>query len=64
MIFASLDFLDTTVLQAYRRMVRGKRGSPLRITVLLYEDSLDHRITWIIYEKSLDAHKVDQPNPS
>lgn len=59
MIFASLDFLDTTVLQAYRRAIRGKRGTPLRITVLLYEDSLDNRITWIIYEKSLDAHKVD-----
>lgn len=63
MIFASLDFLDTTVLQAYRRAIRGKRGTPLRITVLLYEDSLDHRITWIIYEKSLDAHKVDPTQP-
>lgn len=59
LIFASLDFLDTTVLQAYRRAIRGKRGSPLRITVLLYEDSLDQRITWIIYQKSLDANKVD-----
>jgi len=59
MIFASLDFLDTTVLQAYRRAIRGKRSTPLRITVLLYEDSLDNRITWIIYQKSLDAHKVD-----
>lgn len=59
LIFASLDFLDTTVLQAYRRAIRGKRGRPLRITVLLYENSLDNRITWIIYEKSLDAHKVD-----
>ncbi|MBN7759821.1 hypothetical protein JYP52_01615 [Nitratireductor aquibiodomus] len=63
LIFASLDFLDTTVLQAYRRAMRGKRGSPLRITVLLYEDSLDNRITWIIYQKSLDAHKVDPTQP-
>ncbi len=63
MIFASLDFLDTTVLQAYRRAIRGKRGKPLRITVLLYEDSLDNRITWIIYEKSLDANKVDPTQP-
>lgn len=63
MIFASLDFLDTTVLQAYRRAIRGKRGSPLRITVLLYENSLDNRITWIIYEKSVDANKVDPTQP-
>ncbi|RWM90047.1 MAG: hypothetical protein EOR84_22830 [Mesorhizobium sp.] len=63
MIFASLDFLDTTVLQAYRRAIRGKRGKPLRITVLLYEDSLDNRITFIIYQKSLDAHKVDPTQP-
>lgn len=63
MIFASLDFLDTTVLQAYRRAIRGKRGTPLRITVLLYENSLDNRITWIIYQKSLDAHKVDNTQP-
>ncbi|APH74105.1 helicase-related protein [Aquibium oceanicum] len=63
MIFASLDFLDTTVLQAYRRCIRGKRGTPLRITVLLYEDSLDNRITWVIYSKSLDAHKVDPTQP-
>ncbi|WP_062227621.1 helicase-related protein [Aureimonas frigidaquae] len=63
MIFASLDFLDTTVLQAYRRAIRGKRNTPLRITVLLYEKSLDRRITWIIYDKSLNAHKVDNTQP-
>ena len=63
MIFASLDFLDTTMLQAYRRAIRGKRDTPLRITVLLYEDSLDHRICWIVYQKSLDANKVDSTQP-
>lgn len=62
-IFASLPFLDTTVRQAIQRMVRGKRSTPLRITVLLYSDSLDHRIVWIVHQKSIDAHKVDPTNP-
>jgi SNF2 family DNA or RNA helicase len=63
MIFMSTDFLDTTYLQARQRAIRGKRNSPLRITTMEYEDSLDQHIFGIIYRKSLDAHKVDPTRP-
>ncbi|MGQ7794687.1 SNF2-related protein [Faunimonas sp. B44] len=62
-IFASLDFLDTTFLQAYRRMMRDKRQSPLLITILEYAASLDQRLFEIIKVKSEDAHKVDPTRP-
>lgn len=59
MIFASLDFLDTTFFQAYRRAMRGKRSTPLRITVLEYRKSLDQRVFEINRQKAADAHLVD-----
>lgn len=59
MIFASLDFKDTTFFQAYRRAMRGKRSTPLRITVLEYRKSIDQRVFEINRVKAADAHLVD-----
>ncbi len=59
-IFVSMDYLDTNFLQAYRRGVRGKRKTPLRITVLKFANSMDDRVFDIIAKKSADANKVDE----
>lgn len=58
-IFVTLGYLDTEFSQAYKRAIRGKRNSPLRVTILEYEDSVDQHVMGIIYRKSMDAHKVD-----
>lgn len=59
MIFMTLGYLDTEFSQAYKRAIRGQRNSPLLVTVLEYENSVDQHIMGIIYRKSVDAHKVD-----
>lgn len=58
-IFMTLGYLDTEVSQAYKRAIRGKRNSPLLVTIMEYEDSVDQHVIGIIYRKSVDAHKVD-----
>ena len=58
-IFTSLDYLDDTFLQARRRFSRGTRTTPLLVTVLEYEDSIDQMIFGILLRKSRDANKVD-----
>jgi SNF2 family DNA or RNA helicase len=63
MIFCSLDFSDATFVQARQRAIRGKRTSPLRLTTLEYNDSIDQHICSIIYRKSVDANKVDPSRP-
>lgn len=62
-IFAALGFSDATFVQARQRAIRGKRSSPLRLTTLEYNDSLDQHICGIIYRKSVDANKVDPSRP-
>jgi len=62
-IFASMDYTDVTFLQAYRRASRGSRTSTLRVTIMLYEDSIDYRVLDINYEKSVLANKVDPSRP-
>lgn len=59
LIFVSMDYLDTNFLQAYRRAVRGKRKTTLRITILKYLNSMDDRVFDIIGKKSAEANKVD-----
>ncbi len=59
MIFMTLGYLDTEFSQAYKRAIRGKRNTPLRVTILEYEDSIDQHVMGIIYRKSVDAHTVD-----
>lgn len=58
-VFASLDPSDHSFLQAYRRFIRGKRKTALRITVLEYEDSIDQRIFELLTMRSKDANLVD-----
>jgi len=58
-VFTSLDYMDSSFVQGYRRAIRGVREKPLRITVLEYKDSIDQRIFQIVERKSEDAHKVD-----
>jgi hypothetical protein len=58
-IFVSLDYMDTSFFQAYRRMIRGVRKTPLRITILEYARSLDRRIFRIVQAKSGLARAVD-----
>lgn len=58
-IFASIDYDNTNFVQAYRRAIRGKRETPLLITVLEYENSIDQRIFKIVDRKSRDLAKVD-----
>lgn len=58
-IFEALDWLDGDFVQGYRRMIRGKRNTPLRITILAYEDSIDQRMFELVYDKSALANAVD-----
>lgn len=60
-IFVSIDYLDTNILQAYRRADRGGRTSTLRVTFLQYRDSIDQRMYQINKVKSQLANRVD-PN--
>lgn len=59
MINASINYNDDSFIQAYRRGIRGKRTTPLRIYNLEYEDSIDQRIFAIVNAKSRDANLVD-----
>lgn len=59
MVFTSLNYMDDSFVQAYRRGIRGKRSKPLLIYVLEYRDSIDQRIMQIIETKSAEANKVD-----
>lgn len=58
-IFASIDYDNTNFVQAYRRTIRDKRDTPVLITVLEYEKSIDQRIFKIVDKKSRDLSKVD-----
>lgn len=58
-IFVSLNYMDDSFVQAYRRAVRGVRESPLLITILKYRDSIDGRILQIIKTKNDHARQVD-----
>lgn len=59
-IFASLDPMDSNFVQAYRRAIRGVRKTPLLITVMSYENSIDSRLFDIVNRKSKLANTVDE----
>lgn len=61
-IFASMNYKDSSFLQARRRAERGKREKPLRVTVLEYANSIDQRIMEIVERKSYHSNKVDETN--
>lgn len=58
-VFASIDYKDVNILQAYRRASRGTRTTPLRVTFLQYKESVDQRMYDIVKVKSETANKVD-----
>lgn len=58
-IFASVDYLDTTFFQAYRRFIRQARSCALRITVLMYRNTVDERVMRKVKDKSTDANRID-----
>jgi ERCC4-related helicase len=58
-IFMSVDYMDSSFLQGYRRAMRGVRKTPLLIYVMEYENSVDQRIFKIVETKSALATEVD-----
>jgi hypothetical protein len=62
-IFASIDFMDTNILQAYRRASRGTRTSVLRVIFLRYRNSIDTRQYQIVRDKSKLANRIDETRP-
>lgn len=63
-IFMSIDYMDSSFLQGYRRAMRGVRTSHLLIYVMEYENSVDQRIFKIVETKSALAHEVDDTQPT
>ena len=62
-VHSSLTYLDSDFTQANRRGVRGVRATPLRVTVLSYENSIDQMLFAMLRRKSREAHKVDPSYP-
>lgn len=63
MVFMNLPYLDGDYLQAIQRAIRGKRHSPLRVSIFEYANSLDQKVAWIVWRKSVEANKVDPTRP-
>jgi len=59
-IFASMDFQDTTFFQAYKRAMREARQSALRILIYTYISTLDQHIMRLVKKKSVDASQVER----
>lgn len=62
-IFASLDYMDTNILQAYRRASRGTRTKTLHVVFLRYNTKVEERIFQINTVKSQLANRVDETRP-
>ena len=58
-IFMSLDYMDSNFVQAYRRAIRGKRETPVRISVYEYRNSVDQKIFEIVDKKSKLGNDID-----
>lgn len=58
-IFLSLDYSDTNFTQAFKRAIRGKRGTRLLVTILFYPETVERKVCSIIDSKSRTANKVD-----
>ncbi len=59
-LFVSIDFMDTNVLQAYRRASRGSRTSILRVIFIRYRAKVEKRMYAIVTEKSRLANSIDE----
>lgn len=58
-IAASLSYMDSDFIQGYRRTIRRKRSTPLRITTLAYDCLVERKVMSIQERKSRDANLVD-----
>lgn len=58
-VFMSLDYMDSNFVQSYRRAIRGKRETPVRISIYEYVDSVDQKIFEIVEKKSKLSHDTD-----
>lgn len=58
-IFMSIDYMDSSFIQGYRRAMRGVRETPLLIYVMEYTESVDQKIFAIVEKKSQLASDVD-----
>lgn len=58
-IFVSVDYQDTNFSQAFKRAIRGVRTTPLRISVMEYENTIEQRMFFIVDKKSRDLNRVD-----
>jgi len=62
-VFSSMDAMDSSFVQGYRRAMRGVRKRALLITLLKYRNSkIENRIFEIIDQKSKLAADVDDRN--
>lgn len=60
-VFVSLDYMDSSFVQGYRRAIRGVRGRPLLIYILLYEDcDVEDRVVEIVERKAALSNAVDE----
>ena len=63
-IFMTLNFMDTTFLQAFRRFIRGLRKKALLITIMEYQNCpVEQRIFEIVRRKSVLGNQVDSSRP-
>ncbi|WCD44195.1 putative helicase ATP-binding domain-containing protein [Xylophilus phage Lumi] len=60
MIFLSMDYEDSSFMQAYRRGIRGTRETPLRIHVIYYKSSVEEDVIEKIEWKSRETNGVDE----
>lgn len=59
-VFLSLDYMDSSFVQGYRRAIRGVRERPCLIYVLQYDCAVEKRIIQIVEKKAAMAAKVDE----
>lgn len=65
-IFVSLPYQDTAIMQAYKRFMRRKRLTALRIKLYAYINSMDQHVMRLTKRKSVEATVVEpgrQPLP-
>lgn len=62
-LFCSIDYMDTNILQAYRRASRGSRTSILRVIFIRYSYSVDDKSYEIVRKKSQLGNSVDDTRP-
>ncbi len=58
-VYLTIDYMDDSFIQSYRRGIRGARETALRIYLLRYLDSIEYRMWQIIEQKSVITFKVD-----